>query len=312
MFTALACIALVVLFYLLGKAADVVVVNLRKLGKELGIKLYFLGFILGLFTSMPELAIGLDAAMHGVSALSLGNLMGGTVVVLGFVLGVSVILNRRVAMPSQRPPLGLIIVLLAMPLVLGIDGLLSRAEGMVLVLLYGALLYVIYRIGGSHESAGSAPTGSGQSLKHLFFIFAGLVALVALSDGILRVTDVILTSWEVSFFFVGLVVYSIGTNLPEIMVSLRAWRNHTRELSLSNLLGSAMANVFIIGLVVFLAPTVITIDSTYMTLIIGSGALFVALLVFARTGRRIVRGEGVVLVVMYAVFVITQLWAEFR
>ena len=311
MLIALALIALAILFYLLAISADIVVVSLRKLGKELGIRIYFLGFILGMFTSAPEMMIGLDTAVRGISTLALGNLMGGIIVVLGLVLGASVMLNRSVATPSQRPPLGMIVLFLALPLALGFDGALSRAEGMTLVILYLALLYFIYRTGGSHETAPKPTAGGRRSLQHLFFVLAGLVALIALSDAILRITEFVLAHFGVSLFFVGMLVYAFGTNLPEIMVVLRAWRNHTRELSLSSLLGSAMANVFVIGVVIFLAPVAVSINNAYLSLAAVCGALFMAVLAFSRTGRRMVRAEGAALALIYLIFVFSQLWIEF-
>src|SRR3989344_1246010 len=88
---------IIVLFILIGKAADIVITGVRGLAQKLHINLFLAGLMLGIFTSLPEITIGINALLAGIPALSFGNLIGGTLVLFGPILGLSLILNRRVA-----------------------------------------------------------------------------------------------------------------------------------------------------------------------------------------------------------------------
>ena len=52
---------LLALFALLGITADLAVNNIRFIAQSLKLKLFALGIVLGLFTTLPELAVGINA-----------------------------------------------------------------------------------------------------------------------------------------------------------------------------------------------------------------------------------------------------------
>ena len=79
--------ALVILFYLLGKSADLMVLNVRRLGEALGVKIFAFGIVLGFLTSFPEIAVGVNSLLLDIRSLSLGNLFGGILVTFGLILG---------------------------------------------------------------------------------------------------------------------------------------------------------------------------------------------------------------------------------
>src|SRR3989338_1989775 len=96
MITASIIIALILLFYLLGRAADLTIHHIRLVAERLGIKIFFLGVLLGLFTSLPEIAISINSAIDDVMPIAVGNLLGGIVVLFSLILGLSALLNRKI------------------------------------------------------------------------------------------------------------------------------------------------------------------------------------------------------------------------
>lgn len=69
-------VILLVLFAALGLAADLAVKNIRSIALTLRLKLFSLGIILGIMTTLPELSVGINATIEDAAGLSVGNLMG--------------------------------------------------------------------------------------------------------------------------------------------------------------------------------------------------------------------------------------------
>jgi len=102
------------------------------------------------------------------------------------------------------------------------------------------------------------------------------------------------------------VVFSIGTNLPEIMIIIVSWYKKIPELSLSNLMGSALANVFVLGILAVIKPIEFVADYSFFVL---GAFLFVMLTIFTIfycNNKELDRQEGVVLFGVYVLFLIVN------
>ncbi|OGY45634.1 MAG: hypothetical protein A2744_03025 [Candidatus Buchananbacteria bacterium RIFCSPHIGHO2_01_FULL_44_11] len=306
MITASIIIALILLFYLLGRAADLTIHHIRLVAERLGIKIFFLGVLLGLFTSLPEIAISINSAIDDVMPIAVGNLLGGIVVLFSLILGLSAILNRKIVATEKIFSLFLIFLYILLPLFFSLDHSLGFLEGLVLVLLYFCLLFYLYWQHRSQATSGGIVIRQRQVLLDVFLVIFGLTLILLLSNIIIRLTQVLLSQWTISPFIVGLLLFSLGTNLPEIIVTFRSWRQQIKDLSLSNLLGSGMANPLILGILAFSRPLTITADFSFYLLLFFVLAIFALILVFYRTGRRLTQNEGVVLVVAYILFITSQ------
>lgn len=297
-------LTLTFLFYILGRSADIIISNLRRLGAGLGLNLFFLGIVLGLFTSSPELAVGVNAIVNDVPNIAIGNLFGGLFVLFGLILGSSLILNRSVRTASNALLWPLAVLYLVFPLLLGLDGSLSSRDGMLLITAYIALLFYASRIYKHHRRR----VLYRDQISAIFWVITGLVLIIVVSNIIVRTTLALLANLGLSPFVIGLLAFSIGTNLPEIIVMLRSWRRHARALSVSSLLGSALANISILGFLAVMRPLPITIDASFIIMVSFLLVLVLLLFSFASTERRLTRVEGAALLGIYVLFVATQLW----
>lgn len=297
-----------VLFYALGKSADLIVLNMRQIGERLGISVFFLGLVLGFFTSLPEFSIGINALVKKAEDLSLGNLLGGVLVLFGLVLGGSLILNRKIGTEHRLKSFLPTLVYIALPFFLGLDGVISEMDGTILILLYFFILYHLYLGNKTRSPAAPAALGDGgKFLKKAFLIGAGLVLLIVISSLIVKFTLFALRSYEAPVFIVGLIVFSLGTNLPEMIVTIRSWSRHIKELSISNIIGSAMANSLIVGIVAFLGTVQVKVDFSYYFLL-GTAILILAFADYAyENDLKFTRREGIVLLLLYLIFLASQL-----
>ena len=87
-------------------------------------------------TSLPEIFIGITSALRGVSSLSFGTIIGSNIIALTIVVGIGAFLSKGLKFPGvvlQRSAFDASIITL-WPLLLILDKELSRADGIILLL----------------------------------------------------------------------------------------------------------------------------------------------------------------------------------
>jgi len=299
-------IAIGILFYLLSKSADLVVDSVRKIGHAFHIPIMFLGFILGFLTSLPELSIAVSASTKNLSDLSLGNLLGGIAVLFGLILGVSVFFSRPISTDGNYKTILPILGYSFLPFLLGLNGEISFFEGVFLIITYFILVIFLFEEIG-HKEVVKPISHHHSPLKQIIFSLIGIVSLLIISNLIIRLTETILESYNISAFFIGLILFSLGTNLPEIAVSFRAIKKHVAELSLASIFGSAIANPLIVGILSIIHPIPIENTGGYILLTISVGILLLFVFRFYETGKKFSNKEGAVLALLYAGIILLQI-----
>lgn len=295
---------LVILFVFLALAADLVVKNVSYLAKVLQIRLFALGIILAIITTLPELSVGINASREGIAGLSVGNILGGIVVIFGLVLGMSLLFNRQVDTDGELKSIVPQVAIIFLPLILGSDGLFSLFDGLILILVYLALVYYLYRTSRHFLNFGEgiAILEKKKILKAVFFALIGAILVLLVSGRIVEITTNILEQWQISRLVVGILIFSVGTNLPEISIALTSWRKKASELSLSYLLSSAVANVLVLGVLSVINPLAFQVNYSYYSLVFFLAVMLSLLVIFYRSHKRLDRAEGAVLFFLYLLF----------
>lgn len=305
---ALAIAALIISFYFLGKAADLIITNIRAIGEKLGIQIFFLGIILGFLTSLPELFLGINAIVNGVQEVSLGNLLGGTIVLFGLVLGLSIFYSRRIKTNGSSADFAFAFAYMLFPLFMGLDGRIGSVDAFILITVYIYLLYIFYIDQKKHNHLEICITSEGNEiLKKILMIVVGIFLVIMISNVIMNLFVYALKGLHVSIFIIGLVMFSLGTNLPELVVALRSYHSKLNDLSLSNIIGSAISNIVIIGMFALIRPFKVEINMSYYALMFFSILIYGLFLYFYRTDSALTRKEGFVLIIIYLLFLVTQI-----
>lgn len=302
-------LALLALFYILAKSADLAINNLRIIGQKLGIGVFFLGLVMGFFTSFPEMAIGINTIVNNVQNISLGNLFGGVMVLFGLVLGINIFLQKKIKAEQSLWQFGSILLFLIIPIILGLNGTLGLIEGLVIILGYFILLFIMYR-NQKHTIEIPHLIDKKGLIKNIFLFLLGVVLVLVVANFTVEITSTILSELPLSKFVIGIIIFAIGTNFPEIIVSIRSWKNNIKELSFSNLLGSGMANMLLIGIFSIMKPFHLTIDASYYILLFGIIFLLILVFIFYKTNNSLKRKEGIFLIVVYLVFIALQIIFE--
>lgn len=113
----------------------------------------------------------------------------------------------------------------------------------------------------------------------LLLFLAGLVALVAGAELMVRGAARLATSLGVSPLVVGLTVVAMGTSAPEVAVSVGAALDGRADLAVGNVLGSNIFNVlFILGVSALITPLVVNVQiiRQEVPVMIGAALLLLA------------------------------------
>jgi len=129
---------------ILARSSVLLVETLTKIALKLKMSEFLVGFMLvAVGSSLPELLVGVVAATEGEPLLSLGNIIGSNIANLTIVLGIPALVAGGIRIRSQVRNREIIFmnIFAVAPLLLLLDGTLSRGEGVLLLLLFAFYLY---------------------------------------------------------------------------------------------------------------------------------------------------------------------------
>ena len=312
--------------FILIKASNIVVHGLNRLAETAHWgKFGIAALILALSTSLPELSVGITAAINKTPALSLGDVVGSNVANISLVMGGAALISGSVAVIGSYLKRDFILAFLAgsLPLLLLMDGKLGRIDGLILLSAYGYYLFSVV-----HKKHVKAMRADKEGLMGRFLrrfkvlkrvsvresmaqVMLGMGLLLFSAQIIVRLATQIATDLHMPVLLVGLFMVAIGTSLPELVLATKAIAEKEVALVFGNLLGSTVANsTLIIGLVAVLSPIEIVAVRSYLLATIAYIILFWLFWLFTKTKKRLDRWEGALLLVGYLLFLGLELVKE--
>ncbi len=275
-----------------------VVESASRLAKKLGLSELVIGLtVVAISTSAPEFAVTVSAALKGQSAISVGNVVGSNIFNLGFILGLVAIfsklkINKRLLYRDGSLLFGTGIILL----IFFYDHTLTFFEG---ILLAGTLvIYVVYLI--HHKEKGDIveeiPTGEFKWLD-VPKLIVGVGLIIVSADYLVEAASQLARVFGVSDWMIGITIVAAGTSMPEFATSVVAVSKGRHGISAGNLIGSDLFNLLgVLGTAAIIRPLHIQTNE-YIGLILLA-ASYVILLIMMRTGWRISRTEGILLILI--------------
>lgn len=302
---------LVGLALLLG-GAEVLVRSGTRVATRLRIPPMVIGLtVVSVGTSLPELAIGVDAARSGSPGLATGNIVGTNLVNLLVVLGVGAVLrpvlfDRR----TLRFDLPCMVAAALLLWVLARHGVLTTGEGMLMVAAavgYTVAVVVLARRAPSAAAAGlpqtSLPVVSARAAWLDPLLLLGSIALIVLGAELLVEGAVGgARAVGVSEAVIGLTVVALGTSAPELVTTVVSTLRGNAEMAVGNVIGSSVYNIaLVLGVTVLAVPGGLVVPDEVLDadLVLMVGATLVALPLFL-TGSRLSRLEGGLMLAAYA------------
>ena len=321
-------------FLLLTVGGELLVRGSVSFAETLGISPLMIGLtFVGLGTSMPELVTSVQAARAGSPGIAVGNFVGSNIANTLLVLGLAALVTPIVMRKSSVRRDGIFVLAISVAFsLIAVFYTLDRIVGVGFLAVLGLYLTYAYRQeaaewdtwkkghtavyekaeaysdlrDGVHDrpsvEAAAAPFAF---LPPLIMALVGLVIVITggtvLVDGAVGIAR----QFNISESVIGLTIVAIGTSMPEIVTSLVAALRKHSDVALGNIMGSNIYNILAIGgTTALISPTDVPERIAHFDNLVMLGAA-VLLLTFARTGYRLVRLEGMVLLACYA----TYIWA---
>ena len=262
-------------------------------------------------TSAPELIVSIESALNGNSGIAIGNVVGSNIVNITFVLGLTVLIFPIIAdRQSKRVDLPMMLFATVLFYYFSIDGLISFADGIILFVIL--IIFILFLITNSRGKTKKQEAIDETSVQISFwksgaFLGLGLTGLFFgagwFVDGAVGIADLFLAENPDRDIIIGVTVVAFGTSAPELVAScVAAYRKQT-DISLGNLIGSNIFNIFaVIGLSAMVKPidvsqTAFNFDMLWM---IGVAILLALVLLI---GNKIGRLKGAILAITYIIYV---------
>jgi cation:H+ antiporter len=237
-----------------------------------------------------------------MGGLAVGNMLGGIAVIIGLILSINLILHKNIGTNgslSATIPAFLVII---SPFLLGFDAKFGIFDGLIMMSLYLALIFYLYKKGQKEQGEGLALIDKKKVAKAIFLALLGVVLVVIISNLAIEVATMVLEKLAISRLMLGMLIFSLGTNLPEITIAFTSWRRKASELSLSYLLSSAFTNILVLGILAVLKPISFKMDLGYFILAGAVSIIMILFVVFSYSKKNLSRLEGFIMLTIYLAF----------
>ncbi len=304
---------IIVGFALLIKGADFLVSGSSKIAKKFHIPEIIIGLtIVSIGTSMPELFVSITSAVEGYSDMALGNVIGSNICNLLLILGLSSVIRPIKFQRETRIielPLSLILTIIFWIICFS-NNFISKAEGILLLVLFlGFIIYTIYM--GLHGDKSEKKSqevlkeekGKFFIFKNIVYIIIGIIALKYGGDFVVDNSVEIAELFNISDAIISLTILAIGTSLPELVTSVTAAIKGNSDIAIGNIIGSNIFNMLmIIGVSASIKPITYNPSYNIQMIILLIAIVFLALFPFIKPKNEMSRGNGIVYIIIYIVY----------
>lgn len=293
--------------------ADRLVEGATSIAKRMGISDLAIGLTVVSFgTSAPEFVVNTIAAWQDKPDIVFGNVIGSNNFNLFIILGITGIivpLKVQASTVWKEIPLSLfaIAVLLVLTNLQLYDTkafLLGRIDATILLVIFAAFLYYVYKQ-LNHENSEVSPADNKALWVHWLTVMVGLAGLVI--GGRLVVINAVNIAelMGLSEKVIGLTIVAAGTSLPELATSVVAAIKKNNDIAVGNIIGSNIFNLFfILGVSAMVRPIAFNPSFNTDLVILSLGTIFLFAAMFLSGKRKLDRWEAFVLLTGYVAYTI--------
>jgi cation:H+ antiporter len=288
--------------------ADFIIKESERIALHFNISHFVIGATLIAFgTSLPEMAASMMASYAGKSDMAVANVVGSVVFNITLVLGIVFLIAKQ--MHPKRDLFSKDSAWVIVPVVIFFimiqDGTIGRVDGLLYLLLMASYLFFLFTDskedleGEIDESISKEKFRWG---KTLLLLVIGFVLTIGGANFVVESGTNIARTFGISEWLIGLFLISLGTSLPELIVSVVAVKKGNAEMSIGNIIGSNVANFsMVLGGSALINPlTVDLVASRFDMLILASASIT---LLFILANKIYNKAGAIFLLVILALFI---------
>ena len=302
---------------LLYFAGEWLVKGLMRIARFLGWREFVVAFFIMAFAaSLPNLFVGVTSAFKGIPQLSFGDVAGNNLVAMTLAVALAVLFAKGGIPAESRTIQTTSIFTIAaaiLPLILILDGNLSRIDGILLIVFF--LFYCSWLFSKKERFTKIYDEHKIQIvkefkifIKELGKIILGIILLIVSAQGIVASAQFFAQSFAVPIILIGVLITGLGNALPEVYFAIASAKRGETWMILGNLMGAVIIPAtLVLGIVALICP-ISNID--FSPFAIARFFLIIAavfFLFFIRTDRKITRKEGLFLLGIYITFILVEI-----
>jgi cation:H+ antiporter len=308
---------LIISFIVLARCAGLFVDSAVAIAHKLKVPQLVIGIVLVSFaTTAPELTVSLMSALRGNPEIALGNAVGSVICDDGLALALAAVfsVSAIAVIPAVLKTSGLFLIGIELVafLFVAFDYSLSRVEGIVLVALFAGYIWFLYyqhkkgAIMDTGESEEAVEKAVGSMVKIVFLFVVAVAGIIIASDFVITSAITIATWFHVPKTVIALTMIALGTSIPEVATCIAAARKKAGAIGVGNIIGADIMNIcWVAGASAIANDLTITRKEVYfmfpaMFVIVGS------MLIMLRLGYKLTKAKGIVLLGLYAVYLVTS------
>lgn len=264
--------------------------------------------VISLGTSAPELVVSIGAALKGHPDIAVGNVIGSNISNIALVLGVTaIIINIPVNKISVRFDWPFMIFASLLFYLFVLTGSLTFIEGLIFVTLL--LVFIFWSLRKSRVEMAQV---EHVFEKARFPVWVSLVLLVISSGGLyfgatwlVEGAGSIAERFGVSERVISVTVIAFGTSVPELATSVLAAVKKQLDISIGNIIGSNIFNIFgILGVTSIIKTIPVSLEIRYDIYWMFSISLLLLLFMLPYGRASLNRWKGIILLMTYITYIL--------
>ena len=300
-------------------AGDALVRGAVNLSLRMGVPALIVSLTIVAFgTSAPELLIAISAIKENAPGIALGNVVGSNTANILLVLGIPALLSRlHTSECDSRKNYVFMLLASILFIALAFYGVFTLLSGAILMTALVLVLWNAFSEAHAHRKACGEACADEDELEGLeeadpnmaywkisIYLVLGLIGLPMGAHLLVDNATVIARTYGVSETVIGLTLVAVGTSLPELATTVMAALRRQADVALGNVIGSNMFNLLaIVGIATLVGPIPVDPEFLYFDLWVMLAASLL-LIPFVFFKKDITRGWGVLLTLLYVVYVI--------
>lgn len=302
------------------KGADFLLEGAERIGKYFKLPSFVIGaLIVGIGTSLPELASSFFAVKRGVTDIVTANVIGSNIANILLVSGLASVVGRVIYTTKNliKLEIPLLVISTSLFLFVAYDGIIDFWEA--LVIFFAFIVYVVYLLNADkyktyHDLAEDKENHKHFkekkeekiekiSFKEFGFLLAGIILLSVGANYLVDSVVALSKKLDIATSVISVLAIAVGTSLPEILVSAKAVLRGKTDLAFGNVFGSNVFNILMLTGILGLWKNLVV--STEM-IQVGLPFLAITTLIFyvSASAKRIYIWEGLMFLLFYALFVL--------
>ena len=288
--------------------ADFIIKESERIALHFNISHFVIGATLVAFgTSLPEMAASMMASSQDKSDMAVANVVGSVIFNITLVLGLTFIIAK--SMQPKRNLFALDSAWVVIPVVVFFimiqDGEIGRVDGALFLLLM--VSYLVFLFSSSKEELEGEIDEDLASekfnwLKTILLLSIGFTLTIGGASFVIESGTNIARDFGVSEWIIGIFLISLGTSLPELVVSLVAVKKGNAEMSIGNIIGSNVANFsMVLGAASLINPLTIDLIASKFDLLIMVAASLTLLFILAN--KLYNKAGAIFLLIILALFI---------